>query len=579
MRLLNSWIFGGFIFGLFFPVVAVILYSVKFDKPLWDVFTDLEPFRVMTYTAPLVLTAIGFLVERYREALKQKVEIELNLSEAQRVAGVGSWYFDLATQKISWSDELYRVFRVDKKEGAPSFEKFKSLIHPDDLPQLLGCIENCRTHGTSYSLRHRIRSGNELSWVHGSGCAVKDDYGKIIRMTGICQDVTHIVTEQETKAHQTQKIEEQKSQLESLIQNSPGMVFTYRLSPLGEGMYTFVSPQVESIYEIDSRLISRDPNLLNKMISPDLKEAFQRALMESSKNQSPLHWVGRIVSGLGRSKWIRSHALPKIQADGAVVWDGVVVDITEEKKMEEDLLRERQKSIQNSKLASLGEMSAGIAHEINNPLSIIQGNVQLLPKFVDQPEKFQEKISTINKSCDRITKIVRGLRKFSRSTAVKEMKAHNVYEMLSEVLVLTHARAMKSQVEIRIKGERAAEIICDEIEVEQVFVNLVNNAVDAVKDLQEKWVELEVESDEKFINIKVKDSGFGIPVEMQQKLFDPFFTTKSVGQGTGLGLSIAKKIVDDHCGRLFIDDQSKHTCFVVSFPRDPAVHDSTTKTV
>ena len=110
-------------------------------------------------------------------------------------------------------------------------------------------------------------------------------------------------------------------------------------------------------------------------------------------------------------------------------------------------------------------------------------------------------------------------------------------------------------------------VFCDEVEIEQVFINLLNNAIDAVKDRPEKWVKISVFEDGNYVVIRTTDSGPGIPGNVRDKLFEPFFTTKSTGEGTGLGLSITKGILDEHNATITVVDESPNTCFEIKFPK------------
>ena len=123
--------------------------------------------------------------------------------------------------------------------------------------------------------------------------------------------------------------------------------------------------------------------------------------------------------------------------------------------------------------------------------------------------------------------------------------------------------------EIDCKGN--AQILCDEVEIEQVLVNLVNNAIDAVKDQPKKWVKVSLSDDAESVVLRVTDSGPGIPDSVRDKLFEPFFTTKSVGEGTGLGLSITKGILDEHKATIAVVTDSPNTCFEIKFARAVAV--------
>jgi signal transduction histidine kinase len=254
-------------------------------------------------------------------------------------------------------------------------------------------------------------------------------------------------------------------------------------------------------------------------------------------------------------------------ANGKVLLlSGTCRDQTMEVEFEIMLQQERAKSIHQSKLASLGEMSAGVAHEINNPLTIISGNLAILNQFKENPEKFSQTVAKIDKACTRIEKIVSGLKKFSRTSNGLVRKPESVKSMIEEVLVLTEAKSKRHSTPVLLSVEEGLCIDCDAMEIQQVMINLINNAIDAVKELPEKWVKITcfVHNDQVLMNFI--DSGTGLSQATEAKLFEPFFTTKPVGQGTGLGLSISKGILDQHQASIKVDRSFPTTCFQVGFP-------------
>lgn len=232
---------------------------------------------------------------------------------------------------------------------------------------------------------------------------------------------------------------------------------------------------------------------------------------------------------------------------------------------EQELLR--AKMITSDKLASLGTMVAGVAHEVNNPLTIISGTVNLLPKYANDPEQFAAKIATIHKSIERILKIVSGLRKFSRNTVTPAFQNYSVAEIIRESVVLTQFKAKQEHTTVSCDLKTESQILCDPLALEQVVINLINNAIDATKDKPEKWVKVEVLDEAHAVVLQVTDSGSGIPQVIRNKIFDPFFTTKAIGEGTGLGLSIVKGILDEHKATIGVRADRPNTCFEVCFPK------------
>lgn len=238
-----------------------------------------------------------------------------------------------------------------------------------------------------------------------------------------------------------------------------------------------------------------------------------------------------------------------------------------ELSLQKELNNAQSLNIKNAKLTSLGEMSAGIAHEINNPLAIIMGSLTLISKFRDQPEKLDAKLQSVKKSAERIGKIVSGLKKFSRTGGEPNYQAHSLSKILNEALVLTEIKSKRHNVTVQVDIRTEAETLCDEVEIEQVIINLINNSVDAIQYLSERWIRVELTEQSELIILRVMDSGPGIPQEIRDKLFEPFFTTKKVGEGTGLGLSITKGILDQHGAKIRIAAEFPNTCFELQFQK------------
>jgi PAS domain S-box-containing protein len=248
----------------------------------------------------------------------------------------------------------------------------------------------------------------------------------------------------------------------------------------------------------------------------------------------------------------------------------IAINISSEIKAKEELDFERSKSMHNAKLASLGEMSAGIAHEINNPLTIIQGTISTLSGLRQNEEKFSAKIVTLTKSVDRITKIVKKLKNFSHKADNSEFSYSTASEIIQESISLVEHKAKMFATSIEIEISTDQKIYCNIVEIEQVIINLLNNAIDAIQDLEDKWIKIHLFQDGSNVIVNIIDSGNGISPELESKLFTPFFTTKKIGEGTGLGLSIVQEIIDRHKGSIKINRKFKNTCFEIIFPMTSA---------
>jgi C4-dicarboxylate-specific signal transduction histidine kinase len=178
-----------------------------------------------------------------------------------------------------------------------------------------------------------------------------------------------------------------------------------------------------------------------------------------------------------------------------------------------------------------------------------------------------ECIDKIKKSVDRISKIVNGLRKFSRSSESLQLAEVKLFSLVKESIDLVMTKSKKHNVEVRNLVDEQIILNIDEIQIEQVLINLISNAIDANDSHDQAWVEISNDSNNDFDLIIVKDSGQGIKEKDVDRLFDPFFTTKDIGKGTGLGLSVSQSIAKEHGGNLYYQFLDGNTSFVLKIPK------------
>jgi len=227
--------------------------------------------------------------------------------------------------------------------------------------------------------------------------------------------------------------------------------------------------------------------------------------------------------------------------------------------------------VQCDKFAALGEMAGGIAHEINNPVSIIHTlSGQISEALASSPadiEFAKSRIADIEKQSLRISKIIAGLRSFSRDASGDGFVKAGLDAIINETLSLCSSRFKHNKVETRYSAcNEQVKIECRPSEIIQVLLNLLNNAFDAVVVTEGGWIDISVAPGMNKVVISISDSGNGIPEQVAGRIFQPFFTTKPVGKGTGLGLSISKGIVETHGGTISLDRKCLNTKFDISLP-------------
>lgn len=285
--------------------------------------------------------------------------------------------------------------------------------------------------------------------------------------------------------------------------------------------------------------------------------------------------VHRLIDDEGKTTWI--HGVGK-----TIEWDedgtptrmiGVIRDVTDEQVAKKELISERAKNSQASKLATLGEMASGIAHEINNPLTIIRGYLKMiefmtLEKDISR-EEIIDSIKKSQKAIERTSKIVSSLKYFSRDASQDPFEIKSVKEIIDDTLSFCQSRLEKHHVHLDVKiPEENIYLHCRPVEISQILLNLILNSFDAVRILspERKWIKLIVSYTSTEVEMRIIDNGEGVSEKILPKLFEPFNTTKPSGQGTGLGLSISKNIAKAHLGDLTLEKHRHPTTFLLTLP-------------
>jgi PAS domain S-box-containing protein len=248
-----------------------------------------------------------------------------------------------------------------------------------------------------------------------------------------------------------------------------------------------------------------------------------------------------------------------------------ITDRTQQKKTDDELKTNQALLAHASKLTSLGEMAAGIAHEINNPLAVIIARAAILKRKAKGQESLAadfitQNIETIEATCMRISKIITSMRNFARNDQSQELQPVQLKDVLDETIMLCKEGLKKEDVDLKISEFTDFTVLGNSVQLGQVLMNLIQNAKDAVKKQETRWIEISSRMIHNKIEITVCDSGPKMSDEVAQKIMQPFFTTKEVGKGTGLGLSISQSIISKHGGELKLNRDASCTQFVIILP-------------
>ncbi len=428
---------------------------------------------------------------------------------------------------------------------------------------------------------------------------------------------------QETESEALQK---SKARLQKINSFVPGAIYEYYFNfATGRGGFSYMSPRSGELFEFEPNALMQSDARLWEMMSPESLVQVQKSVAQAVSHREQWRDEFKIVTPSGREKWIRGESVPLQGTEELSIHIGMFIDISDRIAAEatlqqqadalEQTLRELQRTqtqmVQAEKMSSLGQLVAGIAHEINNPVNFIHGNVghaegyiQDLLGLVDLYQKHhphpanevQAKIeeielefltsdltkllSSMKVGTERIREIVLSLRNFSRLDE-SEKKAVNIHDGIDSTLMILQNRVKVKQdrVEIEIIKQFGSLplVECYAGQLNQVFMNILVNAFDALEDsLKDAAFSPKISISTQLIEnervaIAIHNNGKEIPEAIQQRLFDPFFTTKPVGKGTGMGLSISYQIVRDrHQGKLWCESSlGQGTQFVIEIPVRP----------
>ena len=329
-------------------------------------------------------------------------------------------------------------------------------------------------------------------------------------------------------------LEESEAHYRKMAANVPGLVYQFFMGPDGFISFSFVSDSCREIFDLDPGEIQLDANRFLDTMHPDDRENFYQVLKKAAESLAPCAWEGRIVVS-GEEKWFQAISRPQRQTGGEIMWDGLLIDITERKKMEE-----------SQRLAHLGELLSDMAHEVNTPIQIILARSQLCMMADPDNKVVRDNLEIIKDQCDRARDIVQRLLMYAKPSKgkVEKIDLNKSLEFIADLIghhfLVNNVKISKDLTEAPLVAK------INEKQMQQVFINLLWNAADAMP--KGGMITISSFKEKDGVRIEFKDTGCGISAENIKRIFDPFFTTKE--KGTGLGLSVCFGIMKAHGGTL-----------------------------
>ena len=531
----------------------------------------------------ILLGALYNIDERKRaeQALR---ESEMRFRQLTESINDVFWMRDGKSKELIYVNPAFeRVYGRSIESHYDDPDAIIEMTHPEDKAMLIEKIQTGLQDEKPFEFRIIRQSDQAVRWLRARTFPIRNEQGEIIRIGGVTQDLTDRI-----EAELAMK--ESEARFRSLVENASDLIYTI----LPDGKISYVSPNCKELigYEVADLTDRPYTDFIYPEDNQILSSFFAEVIETGERQHSPEH---RLRHKDGSWRWYISNAAPLKDDEGEVLSIiGIAHDVTEQKvalealeKSNQELRDTQSQLVQSEKMAALGNLVAGIAHEINTPVGAISSMhntaaraVEILREFVEQKlaeeqqenrklvgalKIIQDSNNVIKSGTERVINIVRRLRSFARLDEA-EVKDANIHEGIEDTLTLAH-HELKHRVTVHKKFGNLPAIACFPGRLNQVFLNMVINASQAIKDKGEITITTYLKNQKAFIEIK--DTGVGISPEHLKKIFDPGFTTKGVGVGTGLGLSICYQIIKDHHGEIKVESEiGKGTTFTIILPTD-----------
>jgi PAS domain S-box-containing protein len=498
---------------------------------------------------PSVLRALREATERAErkrteESLRQS---ETYLAEAQRLSCTGSFGWNVSSGEIYWSEETHKIFEYDRSIK-PTLELVFRRIHPDDRDLVQQTIDRASEARANLDYHNRLlMPDGSIKHLRVLARVLEPSPGDL-EYVGAVMDVTAAKRAEET-----------------LRESEAYLAEAQRLSHTGSWAWAPATGEIRYWSEENYRLQGFDPRggqprfeTFFQRLHPDDQARVRKTLDAAARDKSGFEFDYRIVHPGGEIRDIHLLGRPALGPSGDLVeFVGTVMDVTERKRAEEE--RERLRQVQAdlahiNRVTTMGELTASLAHEIKQPISAAVTDAKTCLRWLgrDNPDltEARDAASRMVKDVMRAADIISRIRLlFQKGSLQRELV--DVNELIREMFVLLRSEANRHSISIRTElAEGIPKVMADRIQLQQVFMNLMINGIDAMNGTAGKG-ELTIKSEAGVAQllISVIDTGVGLPPEQADQIFSAFFTTKD--KGTGMGLPISRSIIESHGGRLW----------------------------
>ncbi|MEB0046882.1 MULTISPECIES: ATP-binding protein [unclassified Pseudomonas] len=430
-------------------------------------------------------------------------------------------------------------------------------VHPDDRDRYFERTRQLLREGTVRARYRLLDSHGDYHWLLDEAKLLRDDLGLPVEAVGLWLDVTEATLAAEQVKHSEERYR-------MLVEDSPAMICRYRpdltLTFGNRPLATYMECAPEQLPGVN----------LGSWMSDEQREAFVQRIHQLSPER-PVNTaeISLQLPGREHAWWVWSDR-------GVFDEQGQLVEVQAVGRDNTEVRRSQQQLTQSAKMATLGEMATGLAHEINQPLNVMRmAIVNVLKRLGNgdiQIDYLTEKLNRIDAQVQRAARVVDHMRVFGRRSEI-EQHPFNPADAIEGTLSLLAEGMRGKGVDLRVSEIGFTVHVRGYVDqLEQVLINLMVNARDALLSKRETdhelkpWISLYAERDERYVRLWVEDNGGGIDARLLERIFEPFFTTKPVGVGTGLGLSVSYGIVENMGGRLSVSNSTEGARFCIELP-------------
>ncbi len=493
-------------------------------------------------------------------------------SEARRAlaldaAQAGTWEWDLATGRNLWSDELWKLYALEPHSCEPSYEAWRQSVHPEGRERVEQELQSLVQQEAELNLEWRVNSpDNSTRWLMSRGRPLRDASGRVIRYLGVVMDITARKRAEEAARQSARRLNFALTASHTGAWSLNLQDHTATRTLIHAQIFGY--PNAEAAWSADKFL---------SHVVPEDRERVRQCIQAGIAARSRWSLECRIRRADDQIRWVFIAGGFEHSGPSAGI-SGIIQDITERKRLEQERAALEAQLRHQQKLESIGTLASGVAHEINNPLTGILNYAQLIQDRLPGDSPLAEFTGEIMHETQRVATIVRNLLTFARNEKQSHSPAR-IADIVEAVLSLVRAVIRRDQITLLVNvPQDLPQLKCRSQQIQQVIMNLVTNARDALNERYpghhpDKQLRLEAQllerAGRRWIRLTVQDRGTGIPPEVRERMFDPFFTTKGRDKGTGLGLSISHGIVKDHHGQWTVESEpGQFTRMHVDLPVD-----------